>query len=181
MVRRTALHRRRRRRAAGPMRLHAASQFEIDPPVYSDPLANAIQCARFARAARVSGCVDPRLLDGGEQRRVLVAGRGRSPAAIPVMLLIYAYGTNTGVRAVTAGDHGHSEDNLRYIRGRYFPSPPAAKWRVPSRTPPPPPTNPGCGAKAAPQWRRIRPTSLRSTRRSSPNGTRATGAANGAC
>ncbi len=43
-----------------------------------------------------------------------------SPAAIPVMLLIYAYGTNTGVRAVTAGDHGHSEDNLRYIRGRYF-------------------------------------------------------------
>ena len=35
-------------------------------------------------------------------------------------LLIYAYGTNTGVRAVAAGDHDHSEDNLRYIRSRYF-------------------------------------------------------------
>ena len=115
-----ALHRRRRRRAAGPMRLHAASQFEIDPPVYSDPLANAVQCARSARAVRVSGCVDPETssmvgssavywsraaagspaspgdvreirpggegvgvpgsrdpLDGGEQCRVLVAGRAR--------------------------------------------------------------------------------------------------------
>jgi phage terminase small subunit len=40
------------------MRLHAASQFEIDPPVYSDPLANA-EWARFARAVSVSGCVDP--------------------------------------------------------------------------------------------------------------------------
>ena len=36
------------------------------------------------------------------------------------MLLIYAYGTNTGVQAVAAGDHGHSEDNLRYVRSRYF-------------------------------------------------------------
>ncbi|WP_190813404.1 Tn3 family transposase [Saccharopolyspora pogona] len=30
-----------------------------------------------------------------------------------LLLLIYAYGTNTGVRAVAAGDHGHSEDELR--------------------------------------------------------------------
>lgn len=36
-----------------------------------------------------------------------------------LMLLIYAYGTNTGIRAVAAGDHGHSEDELRYIRRRY--------------------------------------------------------------
>jgi TnpA family transposase len=43
----------------------------------------------------------------------------RSPAE-RLMLLIYAYGTNTGVRAVAAGDHGHSEDDLRYIRSRYF-------------------------------------------------------------
>jgi hypothetical protein len=47
-----ALHR-RRLRGAGPMRLHAASQFEIDPPVYSDPLANA-ECARLTWAVRVS-------------------------------------------------------------------------------------------------------------------------------
>jgi TnpA family transposase len=37
-----------------------------------------------------------------------------------LLLLIYAYGTNTGVRAVAAGDHGHSEDDLRYVRRRYF-------------------------------------------------------------
>ena len=37
-----------------------------------------------------------------------------------LMLLIYAYGTNTGGRAVAAGDHGHSGDDLRDIRSRYF-------------------------------------------------------------
>lgn len=36
-----------------------------------------------------------------------------------LMLLIYAYGTNAGVRAVAAGDHGHGEDELRYVRRRY--------------------------------------------------------------
>jgi len=36
-----------------------------------------------------------------------------------LLLLIYAYGTNTGIRAVAAGDHPHSEDDLRYIRRRY--------------------------------------------------------------
>jgi Tn3 transposase DDE domain len=36
-----------------------------------------------------------------------------------LLLLIYAYGTNTGIRAVAAGDHPHSEDDLRYIRCRY--------------------------------------------------------------
>jgi len=37
-----------------------------------------------------------------------------------LLLLIYAYGTNTGVRAVAAGDHPHSEHDLRYIRRRYL-------------------------------------------------------------
>ena len=37
-----------------------------------------------------------------------------------LLLLIYAYGTNTGMRAVAAGDHAHSEDDLRYTRRRYF-------------------------------------------------------------
>ncbi|MGV9838044.1 Tn3 family transposase [Nocardia niigatensis] len=36
-----------------------------------------------------------------------------------LLLLIYAYGTGTGVRAVAAGDHPHTEDDLRYARGRY--------------------------------------------------------------
>ncbi|MGI8313184.1 transposase [Saccharopolyspora hattusasensis] len=37
-----------------------------------------------------------------------------------LLLLVYAYGTNTGIRAVAAGDHRHSEDDLRYIRRRYL-------------------------------------------------------------
>ncbi|MGH3436957.1 MAG: Tn3 family transposase [Sciscionella sp.] len=37
-----------------------------------------------------------------------------------LMLVIYAYGTNTGIRAVAAGDYGHSEDDLRYVRRRYM-------------------------------------------------------------
>ena len=36
-----------------------------------------------------------------------------------LLLVLYAYGTNTGIRAVAAGDHGHSEDELRYVR-RWF-------------------------------------------------------------
>jgi hypothetical protein len=37
------------------------------------------------------------------------------------MLAIYAYGTNTGIRAVAAGGgHGHSEDEVRYVRRRYL-------------------------------------------------------------
>jgi len=37
------------------------------------------------------------------------------------MLAIYSYGTNTGIRAVAAGGgHGHSEDEIRYVRRRYL-------------------------------------------------------------
>lgn len=36
-----------------------------------------------------------------------------------LLLLIYAYGTNIGIRAAAAGDHGHTEDDLRYVRRRY--------------------------------------------------------------
>ncbi len=37
-----------------------------------------------------------------------------------LLLAIYAYGTNTGIRAVASGGHGHSEDDLRYVRRRYL-------------------------------------------------------------
>jgi TnpA family transposase len=37
-----------------------------------------------------------------------------------LLLLLYAYGTNTGIRAVAVGDHRHSEDDLRYARRRYL-------------------------------------------------------------
>lgn len=37
-----------------------------------------------------------------------------------LLLAIYAYGTNTGLRRVAQGEHGHSEDDLRYARSRYM-------------------------------------------------------------
>ncbi|GAA1643823.1 hypothetical protein GCM10009733_046140 [Nonomuraea maheshkhaliensis] len=37
-----------------------------------------------------------------------------------IYLLIYAYGTGAGVRTVAAGDHPHTEDDLRYVRRRYL-------------------------------------------------------------
>jgi hypothetical protein len=93
-----------------------------------------------------------------------------------LLLLIYAYGTGTGIRAVAAGDHPHTEDDLRYVRRRYLtveclvarslgssPAPPSLSGRPP------------CGAKERPLWRRTLPTSPPSTRTSSPSGTPAIG------
>ncbi|WP_049795707.1 Tn3 family transposase [Frankia sp. EAN1pec] len=52
------------------------------------------------------------------------AGRGDlAPEVLAerLMLAIYAYGTNTGIRAVAgSAQHGHSEDDIRYVRRRYL-------------------------------------------------------------
>ena len=37
-----------------------------------------------------------------------------------LLLVIYGYGTNTGIKAVAAGAHAHSEDDLHYVRRRYL-------------------------------------------------------------
>ena len=37
-----------------------------------------------------------------------------------LMLALFAYGTNTGIRHVGAGDHGHSDDDPRYVRRRFL-------------------------------------------------------------
>jgi hypothetical protein len=44
----------------------------------------------------------------------------RDVLAERLLLAIYAYGTNTGIRAVASGAHGHSEDDIRYVRRRYL-------------------------------------------------------------
>jgi TnpA family transposase len=52
-----------------------------------------------------------------------VAGRGSLPEHVlaeRLLLAIYGYGTNTGIRAVAVGDHGHGEDEIRYARRRYL-------------------------------------------------------------
>jgi len=51
------------------------------------------------------------------------AGRAdldREVLAERLLLAVYAYGTNTGLRSVAGGEHGHSEDDLRYVRRRYL-------------------------------------------------------------
>ncbi len=50
----------------------------------------------------------------------LARGARLSPETLAqrLMLAIYGYGTNIGIRGVAAGDHGHSEDDLRYVRRR---------------------------------------------------------------
>lgn len=58
-----------------------------------------------------------------------VAGSGTLPAetlAERLMLAIYAYGTNTGIRSVISAAHGHSEEDVRYARRRYL-TPEAAR------------------------------------------------------
>lgn len=53
-----------------------------------------------------------------------IVGGGTLPAATlaeRLMLAIYAYGTNTGIRAVAAGGgHSHTEDEIRYAQRRYL-------------------------------------------------------------
>jgi Domain of unknown function (DUF4158)/Tn3 transposase DDE domain len=58
-----------------------------------------------------------------------VAGSGTLPPDVlaeRLMLAIYAYGTNTGIRSVISAAHGHSEEDVRYARRRYL-TPDAAR------------------------------------------------------
>ena len=52
------------------------------------------------------------------------AGRGDLAADVlaeRLLLAIYAYGTNTGIRAIAGNaQHGHGEDDIRYVRRRYL-------------------------------------------------------------
>ncbi len=52
-----------------------------------------------------------------------VADRGVMPEDVlaeRLLLGLYAYGTNTEIRSVAGGDHGHSEEDIRYVRRRYL-------------------------------------------------------------
>lgn len=60
------------------------------------------------------------LRTGCLERVTASSGRGdlsREVLAERLLLVMYAYGTNTGIRAVSG--RGHSEDDLRYVRRRY--------------------------------------------------------------
>ncbi|MFF1834792.1 Tn3 family transposase [Streptomyces sp. NPDC058231] len=61
-----------------------------------------------------TGCLDAvtSVCGGGSLSPEVLAER--------LLLVIYAYGTNTGIKAVASGGHGHTEDELRYVRRRYL-------------------------------------------------------------
>lgn len=91
-----------------------------------------------------------------------------------LLLAIYAYGTNTGIRSVAGGAHGHSEDEIRYVRRRYL-STESARWvaiEIANATFAA--RRPQSGASRRRQLRRIPRISGRSIRISSPNTTPAT-------
>jgi len=47
-------------------------------------------------------------------------GMDRAELAEKLILCIFGYGTNIGLRAIAAGEHGHTEQDLRYVRRRYL-------------------------------------------------------------
>jgi hypothetical protein len=88
-----------------------------------------------------------------------------------LLLAVYGYGTNTGLRAVASGDHGHTEDELRYVRRRFLtPEGPPARWPSRSPTPPSRPASRPSGARAQARSRRTPRMWPRSTRTSSGAG-----------
>jgi hypothetical protein len=113
-----------------------------------------------------------------------VGTRGEIAAATlfqRLLLTVYAYGTNTGIRAVAVGEHGHGEDELRYVRRRYMTVESCRQAARVIANATFAPGRRGCGVRALPPWRRTRPTSGRGTRTSSPSGIRATGTGSAGC
>ncbi len=69
------------------------------------------------------------LRSGALEQVVSVAGSGSLPPQVlaeRLMLAIYAYGTNTGMRAVIPPGGTHSEEEVRYARRRYLTVPVAS-------------------------------------------------------
>jgi hypothetical protein len=69
------------------------------------------------------------LRTGCLQEVTSVTGSGHLPAEVlaeRLMLAIYAYGTNCGIRSVASAERGHSEEKVRYVRRRYL-TPEAAR------------------------------------------------------
>ncbi len=84
---------------------------------------------RWAAVPLIDVLKETVLRTGCLQAVTSVAGTGTLPPHIlaeRLMLAIYAYGTNTGIRSVISAAHGHSEEDIRYARRRYL-TPDAAR------------------------------------------------------
>jgi Tn3 transposase DDE domain len=94
-----------------------------------------------------------------------------------LLLVLHAYGTNTGISAVAAGEHPHTEDDLRYVRRRFLTAEVARSFAIEitnATFAAPPRATPRSGAGLRPPSRRTPSTSACSIRTSSPSGTPAT-------
>ena len=84
---------------------------------------------RWAAVPLIDVLKETVLRTGCLQAVTSVAGSGTLPPDVlaeRLMLAIYAYGTNTGIRSVISGAPGHSEEDVRYARRRYL-TPDAAR------------------------------------------------------
>ena len=108
-------------RAAGPITL---SKHEAAPEPVSLRRVKAEVGRRWGTVALIDVLKETVLRTGCLNQVSAVAGGGALPVEVlaeRLMLAIYAYGTNTGIRAVAAGGgHVHSEEQLRYARRRYL-------------------------------------------------------------
>jgi len=108
-------------RASGPITL---TKHEAAPEPASLRRVKAEVGRRWGTIALVDVLKETVLRTGCLDQVAAVAGGGTLPAEVlaeRLMLAIYAYGTNTGIRAVAAGGgHAHSEEQIRYVRRRYL-------------------------------------------------------------
>ncbi len=108
-------------RAAGAITL---TKYEAAPEPRNLRRVKAEVQRRWGTVALVDMLKETVLRTGCLNEVSAVAGSGTLPVEVlaeRLMLAIYAYGTNTGIRAVAAvGGHRHTEDEIRYIRRRYL-------------------------------------------------------------
>jgi TnpA family transposase len=85
-------------------------------------LKQAVQ-ARWGTVRLIDMLKEAVLRTGCLRAVTTVADHGSLPGPVlaeRLLLAIYGYGTNTGIRAVAAGVPGHTEDEVRYARRRYL-------------------------------------------------------------
>lgn len=79
--------------------------------------------ARWGKVQMIDMLKEAVLRSGCLEQVTATLGRGDLASDVlaeRLLLTIYAYGTNTGIAGVGGGEHGHSEDDLRYVRRRYL-------------------------------------------------------------
>ena len=79
--------------------------------------------ARWGTVALIEMLKEAALRTGALRAFTGVGTRGSLPEAVLIerlLLIAYAYGTNSGLRTVASADHPHSEEDLRYTARRYY-------------------------------------------------------------